>query len=188
MDVRQLFDHWLPPAPARVLEVGCGSGELATALAGAGYDVCALDPDAPRGPIFRRTSIEEFDEPGPFDAVVAQLSLHHVADLSVALDKVAGLLTPEGRLVIDDFGWERLDESAAETAGIPYAEWQEEHEHLHTADAMLGALDERFFRRTFSWEPFLFREGRGAMEEPHERQLIAEGRLPALGFQYVGER
>jgi SAM-dependent methyltransferase len=178
----------LPPSPARVLEVGCGSGELATQLVDAGYDVLAIDPEAPPGPIFRRVAIEDLDGSGPFDAVVAQLSLHHVADLAVALDKVAELLAPEGRLLIDDFGWERLDETAAGRVGIPYAEWHEEHEHLHTAEAMLGALDDRFIRRTFSWEPFLFREGRRVTGEEDERKLIAEGRVPAVGFRYVGER
>jgi len=36
----------LPPPPARVLEVGAGSGELAAALREAGYDVVAIDPAA----------------------------------------------------------------------------------------------------------------------------------------------
>src|SRR5687768_9945052 len=71
----------LPPPPRRVLEVGCGRGELALALDAAGYEVVAVDPDAPEGPIFRRTTIEELDEPGPFDAIVAAFSLHHVHDL-----------------------------------------------------------------------------------------------------------
>jgi 2-polyprenyl-3-methyl-5-hydroxy-6-metoxy-1,4-benzoquinol methylase len=47
----------LPSPPARVLEVGCGKGELARALAGEGYDVVAVDPEAPEGSIFRRTTI-----------------------------------------------------------------------------------------------------------------------------------
>ena len=54
--------------------MGCGSGELALALDVAGYDMVAVDPKAPDGPIFRRTTIEELDEPGPFDAVVASFS------------------------------------------------------------------------------------------------------------------
>ena len=188
MDARAFVLGELPSVPARILEVGCGSGELALSLAENGYTVTAIDPDAPAEPIFRRATIEDFDEPGPFDAVVLQLSLHHVADLAAAVDKIATVLAPAGRVVIDDFGWERLDEGAAERVGIPFAEWQEEHEHLHTASAMLVELDERFARLTFSWEPFLFREGREVMDEARERALIAEGRLPAIGFQYVGER
>ena len=188
MDVTAFFLGELPPAPARVLEVGCGSGDLALSLAEEGYAVTAIDPEAPVGPVFRRAAIEDFDEPGPFDAVVAQLSLHHVADLAVALDKVANLLAAEGRVVIDDLGWERLDEGAAERVGIPFEEWQEEHEHLHRSDAMLVELDRRFSKRAFTREPFLFREGRHVIDEQAERALIAEGRLPAIGFRYVGER
>ena len=171
-----------------MLEVGCGEGELARALAEAGYDVLAIDPDAPEGPLFRRTRIEDLDSTETFDAAVAQLSLHHVTDLAVALDKVVEVLSGDGRVVIDDFGWERLDEGAAEGAGIGFDEWQAEHEHLHTAEAMLEELDERFVRRTFSWEPFLFRESRRVLDEARERALIGEGRLPAIGFRYVGER
>jgi SAM-dependent methyltransferase len=188
MDVLEFMVTELPPPPSRVLEVGCGAGELATELVQAGYDVLAIDPEAPPGPIFRRSAIEDLDEPGPFAAVVASRSLHHVADLAVALDKVMDVLSSEGRVVIDDFGWERLDESAAGRVGIPFDEWQEEHEHLHTAEAMLVQLDARLVRRAFSWEPFLFREGRRVMDESHERAQIADGRLPALGFQYVGGR
>jgi SAM-dependent methyltransferase len=178
----------LPSAPARVLEVGCGSGELAAALAEGGYDVLAIDPEAPEGPFFRRTRIEDIDLTETFDAVVAQRSLHHVTDLAIALDKVKEVLSGEGRVVIDDFGWERLTEGAAEGVGIRFDEWQDEHEHLHTAEAMLAELDERFVRRTFSWEPFLFREARKVTDEARERALIGEGRLPAIGFRYVAGR
>ena len=188
MDARQFFDTWLPPAPAQLLELGCGSGELALSLAAEGYSVTAIDPEAPVGPIFLRTRIEDFVSTDSFDAVLASLSLHHVADLAVALDRVASLLARGGRLVIDDFGWERLTGPAAEEVGIPFDEWQEEHEHLHRSDAMLVELDARFTRRTFSWEPFLFRESRRAIHEEAEGRLIGEGRLPAIGFRYVGER
>src|SRR4028118_1315521 len=40
----------LPPAPARVLEVGCGSGELALALSAEGWRGTAGGPEAPGGP------------------------------------------------------------------------------------------------------------------------------------------
>jgi 2-polyprenyl-3-methyl-5-hydroxy-6-metoxy-1,4-benzoquinol methylase len=83
-------------APARVLEVGCGEGELALAMARAGHSVTAIDPRAPEGTIFRRVRIEEFSDPGPFDYVVAILSLHHVEDLGKVLDKIANLLRAGG--------------------------------------------------------------------------------------------
>src|SRR5918992_6331542 len=86
--------------PARVLEVGCGKGELARAMARAGHSVTAIDPRAPEGPLFQRVRIEEFSDPGPFDYVVASLSLHHVEDLGRALDKIANLLRGGGALIV----------------------------------------------------------------------------------------
>jgi SAM-dependent methyltransferase len=102
--------------PARVLEVGCGEGELARTLARAGHRVTAIDPRAPEGPIFRRVRIEEFSDPGPFDYVVAILSLHHVEDLGSALDKIANLLRAGGALVVVEVAWDRFDEATAEWA------------------------------------------------------------------------
>jgi SAM-dependent methyltransferase len=102
--------------PARVLEVGCGEGELARALARAGYSVTAIDPRAPEGTIFQRVRIEEFSDPGPFDYVVAILSLHHVEDLRKVLDKIANLLRAGGALVVVELAWDRFDEATAEWA------------------------------------------------------------------------
>ena len=100
--------------PARVLEVGCGEGELARALARVGHSVTAIDPWAPEGPIFRRARIEEFSDPEPFDHVVASLSLHHVEDLRMALSNIADLLRAGGTLVMVEFAWDRIDEATAE--------------------------------------------------------------------------
>ena len=102
--------------PARVLEVGCGKGDLAVALDRAGYFVTAIDPRAPEGPIFRPIGIEEFSEPGPFDHVVAILSLHHIEDIGGALDKIAELLRAEGSLIVVEFAWDLIDVTTAEWA------------------------------------------------------------------------
>jgi SAM-dependent methyltransferase len=102
--------------PARVLEVGCGEGELARAMARAGHSVTAIDPRAPEGPLFQRVRIEEFSDPGPFDYVVASLSLHHVEDLGRTLDKIANLLRAGGALVVVEVAWDRFDEATAEWA------------------------------------------------------------------------
>lgn len=150
----------LPEAPGRVLEVGCGKGELALALVDAGHDVVAIDPDAPEGRIFRRTTIEEFDGPGPFDAVVASLSLHHVHDLGGALDKLVRLL--EGPLILNEFAWDRYEPMTAE--------WEEEHGGLHGYGLMRSELDARLEELFFEWRPY-----------PVDGEEV-----PGLGFRYVG--
>ena len=103
-------------SPARVLEVGCGNGELAVVLDRAGYSVTAIDPRAPEGQIFRRVGIEEFAEPGPFDHVVAILSLHHVDNIGGALNKMSNLLRSGGTLIVVEFAWDRIDVKTAEWA------------------------------------------------------------------------
>jgi ubiquinone/menaquinone biosynthesis C-methylase UbiE len=103
----------LPSRPARVLEIGCGDGELALAMARAGYEVTAVDPQAPQGPIFRQARLEDLDDPGPYDAAVACLALHHVDDLGVVLDTSVRLLRPAGRLLVIEYGWDRIDDATA---------------------------------------------------------------------------
>src|SRR5215211_7732235 len=81
----------LPAPPARVLEVGCGEGELARALDERGYDVTAIDPAAPAGPIFRRIKLEELEDDARFDAVVASCAFHHMGEnVDLNLARVAG--------------------------------------------------------------------------------------------------
>jgi 2-polyprenyl-3-methyl-5-hydroxy-6-metoxy-1,4-benzoquinol methylase len=188
MDVAEFVLGELPPPPSRVLEVGCGRGELALALAAAGYDVLGVDPEAPDGPIFRRTTLERLEDTGRHDAVVASRSLHHVHDLGAALDKIAALLRNEGLLVLDEFAWERLDARSAEEVGVAPAEWHEEHKDLHTSAEMLAELAPRFVQRSLTWEPYLYREARQAVREEVERGLIEAGRLQPTGFRYVGLR
>jgi 2-polyprenyl-3-methyl-5-hydroxy-6-metoxy-1,4-benzoquinol methylase len=102
----------LPAPPARVLEVGCGQGALTTVLAVAGYDVLGIDPLAPPGDHFRRVLLEDLaPEEGPFDAVVASHSLHHIRDLGPALDRIAALLCAGGVLVLDEHGWDLADDA-----------------------------------------------------------------------------
>jgi SAM-dependent methyltransferase len=159
-DLTQFVLSQLPPVPARVLEVGCGKGELARALAVEGYDVVAIDPEAPEGPIFRRTTIEAFAELGPFDAVVASLSLHHVHDLGGVLDKLVRLLG--GPLILNEHAWDRLEPMTPE--------WEEEHADLHGYAQMRPELDARFEERFFEWRPY-----------PVDGEEV-----PGLGFRYVG--
>jgi SAM-dependent methyltransferase len=189
-----------------VLEFGCGDGTLARAMHEAGYDVLAIDPGAPEGPIFRPLKLEELEEDLHFDAVVESRALHHVADLGAALDKVQLLLDPGGRLLLDEFAWDRLDERTADwyygqlralaAAGRGEApptldalreDWEAEHVGLHGFDAMRIELDRRFRELHFRFEPYLYRFLDGIASEELERTLINAGAIQAIGFRYVGE-
>jgi SAM-dependent methyltransferase len=186
LEFTELVLSHLPPPPVRVLEIGCGRGELALALDARGYEIVAVDPEAPDGGIFRRTTIEELDEPGPFDVAIASFSLHHVADLDVVVDKVAGLLAPEGTLIMDDFGWDLLDGATAARYGIDLREWEEEHDDLHRYRQLRDALERRFVESHFSWEPYFSRHLDADAAE--ERELIGAGKILPLGFRFVGRR
>ena len=196
----------LPAAPARVLDVGCGQGELTTALATAGYDVLGVDPVAPHGELFRRVRLEELDPAdGPFDAVVSSLALHHIRDLGHALDLVVALLRPGGVLVVDEMAWDRADEptldwlygqrralaaaghgEAPETLEAQREEWRTDHVGLHGYDALRQAIDERFDEQVFAWTPFLHRLHGGTAAEVLEQALIDAEAIQPLGFRYAG--
>jgi 2-polyprenyl-3-methyl-5-hydroxy-6-metoxy-1,4-benzoquinol methylase len=163
----------LPRPPANVLDVGCGRGFLASVLRGAGYDVTAIDPDTDaveaaraRGVGAVRSGLSEFEGAG-FDAVIFSRSLHHIEDLSDAVDRAAHLLDDQGCLVVDEFDWGAADESTAawfygtshlltvacviecasddeEELSGPLARWSAEHADLHTGIDMLDAVGARF--------------------------------------------
>jgi SAM-dependent methyltransferase len=175
-------------------------------MAAVGYDVLAIDPVAPEGPIFRRTALEELDDSGPFAAVVASRSLHHVDDLDVALDRIAALLAPDGVLLVDEFAPDRLDDP---TTDWYYGQWRalavargdspprsledfreelrRDHEGLHGFATMRAALDARFEERSFSWEPHLWRDLNGVASRDLEQALVDAGAVQATGYRYAGE-
>ena len=132
----------LPPAPARLLELGAGDGLLAASLVARGYEVLAVDDNAEMVTAARLRGVEAvhadavtFTSPSPFDAVLYTRSLHHMTPLDVALDHAAALLRPGGVLLLEDFAWETLDRDTArwivdmfavcEAAGVVREPWLE---------------------------------------------------------------
>jgi Methyltransferase domain len=182
-----------------VLEVGCGDGELARSLDEAGYDVLAIDPRAPLGTIFRQVTLEELDDPGPFDLAVADRVLHHVHPLGPALDKLAGLAP---LLVLEEFAWERVDpetqawyeelyqrlvEEGREPAGPSDLDrWRLDHRDLHRSDVLLGAVSELYEQRLFDRQPYFYRWLKLPDVENVEQAAIDAGAIRAVGCRYVG--
>jgi SAM-dependent methyltransferase len=95
-------------APRRVLEVGCGWGELAAWLAAeTGAEVVAVDLSPrmvelarERGVDARVGDVQELPfADASFDVAVAAWMLYHVPDLDRALAELARVVRPGGRLV-----------------------------------------------------------------------------------------
>jgi SAM-dependent methyltransferase len=110
------FVSVLADEPARdVLDLGCGTGRLAIALAARGYAVTGVDPAGPSLALARRkagadavTWIEGSTEVLPADAFDAAVMTSHVAqffvsdeDFAVALAGLRRALRRGGRLIFD---------------------------------------------------------------------------------------
>jgi len=95
---------------ARILEVGCGRGEVARRLGAGGHQVTAIDLKLPDPSSAANVTFIERDflrfAAEPFDAVVFTASLHHIAPIDAAIDRAYRLLAPGGILVADDFDLE----------------------------------------------------------------------------------
>jgi SAM-dependent methyltransferase len=153
---------------SRILEIGCGAGELATLLAQHGHFVTAIDRNPrPEFPVTPQR-FETFDPQGKtFDCVVAMLVLHHVDDLDGMLERIAEMLSPDGFVAVDDYGWERRDEDTPEALA-----WRKDREDLHTSVTTIAALD-RAYGRAHYHDHAYFDEGEGD---------------DLLGFTYFGTR
>ncbi len=99
----------------RVLDVGCGDGFLSARLADSGCHVVALDADAdvlvrarerwPTHPIewVHADLFAARLEAESFDLVVSNATLHHLSDTRDALNRLAELVAPGGRLGVVGF-------------------------------------------------------------------------------------
>ncbi|MFC8675045.1 class I SAM-dependent methyltransferase [Streptomyces griseorubiginosus] len=113
-DVHGALLDLLPKAPARVLDVGAGTGRDATALAGRGYTVDAVEPVAElrrvaerlhpgSGVTWRPGALPEIPGVrGPYDVVLLSAVWMHLPpeERPGAMRRLAGLLAPGGLLLI----------------------------------------------------------------------------------------
>ena len=117
-EYRHLIDRAVANGP-KVLELGCGEGNLSLELAQRGLDVTAIDLSAERidrakskaGELTTTSQVSFVVgdlntitlEHQQFDCVVAHDSLHHILTLERLLDEVQKNLKPTGKFITIDF-------------------------------------------------------------------------------------
>jgi len=113
-----LLRQVLPAVPARILDLGSGTGSLAVLLGERGYDVLGVDL-APRmveqamrkarqhgvGAQFRVGDASSPEVEGLFDALLVRHVLWALPDPSAVLDRWLRLLAPDGVLVLIEGFW-----------------------------------------------------------------------------------
>jgi ubiquinone/menaquinone biosynthesis C-methylase UbiE len=115
---RQLLARVLPPPPARVLDVGCGTGTLAVLVGSLGYDVTGVDSSSEMLSLARAKASERGTAvtfllgdaacppvTGPFDVVLCRHVLWALPSPEHALASWRELLSPGGRLLLIEGLW-----------------------------------------------------------------------------------
>ena len=104
--------EWLAPQPGeRILDLGCGDGQLTAKIAAAGAEVVGVDASAAmiasaqaKGIDARTGNAESLPFLAEFDAVFSNAALHWVRDQDAMLAGVRRALTPGGRFVAERGG------------------------------------------------------------------------------------
>ena len=129
---RALLTAHLPELPARIADLGCGTGSLSALLAEAGYAVDGVD-FSPEMVIRARDKAAGLDgvtfavadaadpllEPGAYDVVLCRHVLWALPDQPAALARWVELLRPGGILLLVEGSWHTgAGLSAAETDAL----------------------------------------------------------------------
>jgi SAM-dependent methyltransferase len=180
-------------------------------LLGNGYEAVGIDPVAPDAAHYQQTQFERAELPRRVDAVVASISLHHVADPAFVIDRIAGILSPRGTVVVIEWRWEEFSAQTAEWCFSRLesdgeegwlhrhlAEWRAsgqnwpsylhdwaEREGLHRGDVLIRLLDKRLERKLLTYGPYFWPD-LADTTEADERRAINAGQIQATRIHWVG--
>jgi SAM-dependent methyltransferase len=190
----------LPPAPARVLEIGAGDGWLARSLRDGGYDVTAIDPKSESSDVQPLALAQLPDPRYPFDAAVAVVSLHHVEPLEESIERLAAVMADGAPFLLDEFDASALDERAAvwwldqrrargeEESETPAELVATMRAKVHAIDLLAHALTRDFELGEPQRGLYLYRWKLDESVRPLEEALVAAGELPPTGVRIIARR
>jgi 2-polyprenyl-3-methyl-5-hydroxy-6-metoxy-1,4-benzoquinol methylase len=172
LDLHERCAHWLKhvlervPAPAKLLEVGCGHGGFLGLAAAAGYDVCGtemspwvveqartwFEVDVRAGPIEQQGF-----SAGTFDVVCLHDVMEHLPDPVATMTHCRALLKPGGVLFLQTPEYkEHLSHADLVATGDLFLKHMEHNndEHLYLfSRRSLGAFCGRLGLATMEWLP-----------------------------------
>jgi ubiquinone/menaquinone biosynthesis C-methylase UbiE len=204
LDTYQFVKSMLPQLAQTIVEVGCGNGYLCLELARDGHEVIGIDVSPDIIEVAERSSTAHPQPAGfgslrylcadvntwsapeaSFDCVVFNRSLHHLSALQQTMAQVQRLLKPGGRIICQDYAFDRFDEQTAcwlyqmqrllflsgrydaDPATLPdeaasfeairtgWLTRAAEH-HLNRYEEMMSVLHGACQERLFAWVPYLF--------------------------------
>ena len=189
----------LPPAPARVLEVGAGDGSLARGLRDRGYRVVAIDPKSDSDDVMP-VELAALPDIDLFDAAVAVVSLHHVEPLEASVDRLAAVMAENAPLLLDEFDAAALDVHAAawwleqrRARGADEPESPAElvatmRAKVHSIDLLVDVLARHYDVGEAQRGTYLYRWKLDESLRPVEQRLLAAGELPPTGVRIIARR
>jgi SAM-dependent methyltransferase len=137
-------------ADQTVLDIGCGTGEVARALTDAGCVVTGLDgsdgvDESNRGLLkdlvvadLGSTRLSSLFDPGAFDVVVLDTVLHQLADPATVVADARDLLAAGGSIVVNAPN----PTHAAARLAVLRGDHAPEHLHAFTGDDLCGLLED----------------------------------------------
>jgi SAM-dependent methyltransferase len=215
----EFVQRHLPDGARTILEIGCGNGQLAAGLIHDGLRVLALDSyeecvaAARAAGVNARPATWPCAIEGEFDAVLFTRSLHHIAPLEAAVAAAVAVLSPGGRIIVEDFRIEadsartdawftalvrsldadgQLRDDSAAGRLLEKLDFGQHRAELHSSLAIAQALN-RHGEVRHADAAYHFRYLEGELRSPNmagslleqELALIDAGKIDALGKRFV---
>jgi SAM-dependent methyltransferase len=151
-DIATVLETFIPSPLSRVLEIGCGSGQLLKVLKDRGFtNVEGVDPS----PGCIRAAGEIYGIPGmagtafsipppaaPYDILILTGVMEHIRDLERAVERFHTLLRPEGRVYLEVPDASRYDADL----DAPFQEFSVEHINFFSKTSLTNLMHAHGFR------------------------------------------